>query len=152
MFCDGGDEVFRPVTCVRRDDESRVRLTALDGRVDSAGREQLRARVADFFREVDALLMPVAVVSAIAHNHDKPLARRKIHTDGGARPYLDMFGWAGLATVAYLPATVVPVGRTPSGLPVGIQIVGPHLEDRTTLAAARCVEELLGGFVPPPGC
>src|SRR4029078_8761312 len=44
MFCDGGDEVFRPVTCVRRDDESRVRLTALDGRVDSAGREQRRAR------------------------------------------------------------------------------------------------------------
>ena len=115
-------------------------------------REQLRARVADFFREVDALLMPVAVVSAIAHDHDKPLARRKIHTDGGTRPYLDMFGWVGLATVAYLPATVVPVGRTPSGLPVGIQIVGPYLEDRTTLAAARCVEELLGGFVPPPGC
>ena len=115
-------------------------------------REQLRARVADFFREVDALLMPVAVVSAIAHDHDKPLARRKIHTDGGTRPYLDMFGWVGLATVAYLPATVVPVGRTPSGLPVGIQIVGPYLEDHTTLAAARCVEELLGGFVPPPGC
>jgi len=115
-------------------------------------REQLRARVADFFRKVDALLMPVAVVSAIAHDHDKPLARRKIHTDGGTRPYLDMFGWVGLATVAYLPATVVPVGRTPSGLPVGIQIVGPYLEDRTTLAAARCVEELLGGFVPPPGC
>ena len=115
-------------------------------------REQVRARVADFFREVDALLMPVAVVSAIAHDHDKPLARRKIHTDGGTRPYLDMFGWVGLATVAYLPATVVPVGRTPSGLPVGIQIVGPYLEDRTTLAAARCVEELLGGFVPPPGC
>jgi len=115
-------------------------------------RERLRARVADFFREVDALLMPVAVVSAIAHDHDKPLARRKIHTDGGTRPYLDMFGWVGLATVAYLPATVVPVGRTPSGLPVGIQIVGPYLEDRTTLAAARCVEELLGGFVPPPGC
>jgi len=96
--------------------------------------------------------MPVAVVSAIAHDHDKPLARRKIHTDGGTRPYLDMLGWVGLATVAYLPATVVPVGRTPSGLPVGIQIVGPYLEDRTTLAAARCVEELLGGFVPPPGC
>jgi amidase len=115
-------------------------------------REQLRARVADFFREIDALLMPVAVVPAIAHNHDEPLARRKIHMDGGTRPYLDMFGWVGLATVAYLPATVVPVGRTPSGLPVGIQIVGPYLEDRTTLAAARCVEELLGGFVPPPGC
>jgi amidase len=79
------------------------------------------------------------------------LAGRKIRTDNGTRPYLDMFGWVGLATIAYLPATVVPVGRTPSGLPVGIQIVGPYLEDRTTLAVARCIEELLGGFVPPPG-
>jgi amidase len=45
----------------------------------------------------------------------------------------------------------VPVGRTAAGLPVGLQIVGPYLEDRTTLAMARHVEELLGGFVPPPG-
>jgi len=62
-----------------------------------------------------------------------------------------MFGWVALATVTYLPATVVPVGRTPAGLPVGIQIVGPYLGDRTTLAVARRIEELLGGFVPAPG-
>jgi amidase len=62
-----------------------------------------------------------------------------------------MFGWVGLATIAYLPATVIPVGRTSQGLPVGIQIVGPYLEDRTTLAVARWVEELFGGFVAPPG-
>ena len=62
-----------------------------------------------------------------------------------------MFGWVGLASVAYLPATVVPVGRAAAGLPVGIQIVGPFLVDRTTLAVARHVEGLLGGFVPPPG-
>ncbi len=42
--------------------------------------------------------------------------------------------WIALATLTHLPATVVPVGRTASGLPVGIQIVGPYLEDRTTLA------------------
>ena len=114
-------------------------------------REQLRIRIAEFFRDNDALLMPVAVVPAIPHTHDQPLARREIRTTGGSRSYLDMFGWAGLATVAYLPATTVPVGRTQTGLPVGIQIVGPYLEDRTTLAVARCLEELLGGFVPPPG-
>ncbi len=59
--------------------------------------------------------------------------------------------WVALATVTHLPATVVPVGHTASGLPVGIQIVGPYLEDRTTLAAAGLIEKLLGGFVPPPG-
>jgi amidase len=114
-------------------------------------REQVRERIAEFFRDVDALLMPVAVVPAIPHDHNTPLASREIRIGDRSRSYLDMFGWVGLATVAYLPATVVPVGRTAQGLPVGIQIVGPYLEDRTTLAVARCIEELLGGFMPPPG-
>ena len=113
-------------------------------------REQMRARVGDFFREVDALLMPVAVVPAIPHDPSEPFLARTISVAGGSRSYLDLFGWLGLATVAYLPATVVPVGRTAQGLPVGLQIVGPYLEDRTTLAVARYVTQLLGGFVPPP--
>lgn len=113
-------------------------------------RAQVRARTAEFFRDVDALLMPVAVVPAIAHDHCEPFIGRTIPLADGSRSYLDLFGWVGLATVAYLPATVVPVGRTAHGLPVGIQIVGPHLEDRTTLAVAAAIEELLGGFVAPP--
>jgi amidase len=115
-------------------------------------REQLRRVMAEFFQDVDALLMPVAVVPAIPHDHSDPFADRVIRTGDGSRPYLDMFGWIALATLAYLPATVVPLGLTAAGLPVGLQIVGPFLEDRTTLAVARCIEELLGGFVPPPGC
>ncbi|MDT5012856.1 MAG: amidase, partial [Mycobacterium sp.] len=39
---------------------------------------------------------------------------------------------------------------TEEGLPVGIQIVGPYLEDRTTLAVGRCIAEAMGGFVAPP--
>jgi amidase len=114
-------------------------------------REQARARMAEYFREVDAVLMPVAVVPAIRHDHSEPFVARTIPSNGATRSYLDMFGWIALATVAYLPASVVPVGRTQDGLPVGMQIVGPYLEDRTTIAVARCIEELLGGFVPPPG-
>ena len=100
-------------------------------------RQQLRARMSDYFRDVDALLMPVAVVPAIPHDHSEPFIERRIHATDGSRSYLDLFGWVGLPTVAYLPATAVPVGRTVDGLPVGVQIVGPYLEDRTTLAVAR---------------
>jgi amidase len=114
-------------------------------------REQIRATMADFFRDVDALLMPVTVVPAIPHDHSEPFTERVIRADGGERPYTDLFGWIALTTLAYLPATVVPVGKTRDGLPVGVQIVGPYLEDRTTLAAGRCVSEVLGGFTPPPG-
>jgi amidase len=94
--------------------------------------------------------MPVTVVPAIPHDHSEPFTDRVIRADGRERPYTDLFGWIALTTLAYLPATVVPVGRTRSGLPVGVQIVGPYLEDRTTLAVGRCVSERLGGFTPPP--
>ncbi len=114
-------------------------------------RQQLRVQMAEFFRDVDALLMPVTVVPAIRHDHSKPFTERVLPNDGGSRSYLDLFGWVGLATVAYLPATVVPAGRTADGLPVGIQIVGPYLEDRTTLAVARNIEDVLGGFMAPSG-
>jgi amidase len=117
----------------------------------NARRERLRAQMADYFRDVDALLMPVAVVPAIPHDHSEPFTSRTIEIDGASRSYLDMFGWITLATIGYLPATVVPVGHTAAGLPVGLQIVGPYLEDRTTLAVGRCVAQELGGFVPPPG-
>jgi amidase len=114
-------------------------------------RERLRARMDEYFRAVDALLMPVVMVPPIAHDHLEPMADRRLVLVDGTRSYFDLFGWVGLATVAYLPATAVPIGRTASGLPVGIQVVGPHLEDRTTLAVARGIERVLGGFVAPPG-
>jgi len=114
-------------------------------------REQIRALMAAFFRDVDALLMPVTIVPAIPHDHSEPFTDRVIRVDGRERPYTDLFGWIALTTMAYLPATVVPVGRTRDGLPVGVQIVGPYLEDRTTLAAGRAIAEVVGGFVPPPG-
>ncbi len=114
-------------------------------------REHLRAMMADFFRGFDVLLMPVTVVPAILHDHSEPFTDRVIRSNGRERPYTDLFGWIALTTLTYLPATVVPVGRTREGLPVGIQIVGPYLEDRTALAAGRRFTEVLGGFVPPPG-
>jgi amidase len=66
--------------------------------------------------------------------------------NGVDRPYLDFLHWVSLPTLAGLPATVAPVGRTKAGLPVGVQIVGARFEDRSTIEAASW----LGGFEPPP--
>jgi amidase len=46
---------------------------------------------------------------------------------------------------------VAPAGLTASGLPAGIQIVAPHLEDRTAIDVAKRIAEVTGGFLPPPG-
>jgi amidase len=50
-----------------------------------------------------------------------------------------------------LPATTVPIAGAERPLPVGVQIVGPYLEDRTTLCFAELMEREFGGFVAPPG-
>ncbi len=69
---------------------------------------------------------------------------------GVERDYLDLFRWIAPAGVAYLPATVVPVGTSADGLPIGVQIVGPFLEDRTTIAVAGMIADLVGGCPRPP--
>ena len=64
-------------------------------------------------------------------------------------PYVDQLFWPGIATCPGLPATAIPLGLSPEGLPVGAQIVGPWLEDRTPLKLAELIEQAWGGFRPP---
>ena len=72
--------------------------------------------------------------------------------NGEPRPYLSQMVWSGLATVAHLPAAAVPVGLTSDGLPVGIQVIGPGLEDRTVVDVACRIEEVLGRLIRPLNC
>lgn len=113
-------------------------------------REQLRAKWAQFFAEFDVVLCPVTPIPAFAHDHSQPQPARTLQIGGQTRAYDELFVWNSLATSAHLPATVVPIGRA-GGLPVGLQIVGPYLEDRTCLDFAGRVSDVLGGFTPPPG-
>ncbi|MCY1555202.1 hypothetical protein D9M68_918390 [compost metagenome] len=71
--------------------------------------------------------------------------------NGRPLPYFDGLQWSSLATVADLPATSIPIGRFIDGLPMGVQLIGPHLEDRTPLRFAQLVEQVLGGFMAPSG-
>jgi len=114
-------------------------------------RAQERARWEQFFETYDVLLTPVTITTAFPHDHSSPQPLRKLRVDGAERCYDDLYAWVSLATSALLPATVVPVGRTPSGLPVGMQIIGPYLEDRTPIDFAARLEAVLGGFQAPPG-
>jgi len=45
----------------------------------------------------------------------------------------------------------MPIGHDKGGLPIGVQIVGGFLDDRTTIAFAGLIEREFGGFSPPPG-
>ncbi len=116
-----------------------------------AARARLRAAWADFFQRFDLLLCPVTPTAANPHDHDPDWYGRTITVNGSPLPYWRQLFWAGLTGAVYLPSTVIPAGRTPDGLPVGVQIVGPYLGDRGTLHAASVLFEALGGFRAPPG-
>lgn len=113
-------------------------------------RARLRRALEAYFRDVDVLLMPVTRTAAPPHLQDGALYSRTLTVNGRPEPYASQFDWIALATVAGLPATSAPAGRTADGLPVGIQVVGAHLADRTTIAFARELAALTGGFAPPP--
>jgi amidase len=115
-----------------------------------AVRARLRHEIAAKFDRFHAILAPIAPVPAFPHD-TRPFQRRSLKTsDGGAIPYTAMLTWISLATALHLPATAVPAGRTPGGLPVGAQLIGPLGGDAKTLSIAQAIDENVRGFTPPP--
>ncbi len=117
---------------------------------DDGARAGLRAQWRELFRSFDAVICPIMPTPAYPHDHSPEQEMRRIDIDGKDYPYPDQLAWPGVATLPGLPATAIPIGLSPQGLPVGVQIVGPWLEDRTPLKLAELVEREFGGFVPPP--
>jgi amidase len=113
-------------------------------------RTQLRAEIDAFFGRFDVLLMPVMPWTAPPHNPQGQLVSREVSVDGRQRPYTDGLGYIALATTLYLPVTTAPIGLSSDGLPVGVQIIGGYMKDKTTLAFAEALAGLMGGYVPPP--
>ncbi len=112
-------------------------------------REHLRWAWRTFFDQYDVLLAPIAATAAFPHDHS-PMEGRTIDVDGTRQPYFQQLFWAGLPGIAFLPSTVIPTGNNASGLPVGIQIIGPAYGDRITIGVARLLEAEGFAFTPPP--
>ena len=113
-------------------------------------RAAVRQRWAEFFSRFDAILMPVAFVPPFPHVHEGNFMTRTLACNGETRPYLDLVRWTILTGMAYLPSTVPPIGLGASGLPIGMQVVGPYGADRRTIRLAARIAELTGGYQVPP--
>ena len=138
------------------DKDPRVRQArgALISHIDWLRVNELRLRIKamwdEFFQSYDVLLCPVTFTTAFDHDHNPDLLGRYIPVDGAERHYSEITVWPSLATISQLPATVVPIGHSPVGLPIGMQVIGPYLEDYTTIAFARVIEGVCSGYTPPP--
>ncbi len=116
-----------------------------------ARRARLQQQWAVFFERFDILVCPVATTPAFAHNQVGERWDRMIPVNGHTQPSTDALFWAGYPGIVGLPATAIPLGLSPDGLPVGAQVIAPAFADPVGLRFARFVEAGLRSFVAPPG-
>lgn len=107
---------------------------------DTAAAEHVRERVWRRFRELfltyDFLLTPAAPVPPypVEKNFPDEIGGKKL------KDYVDWIAPAFLITLVGFPAGSVPAGKTASGLPVGLQIVGPRFSEPRILGLAKLVQ------------
>ena len=114
--------------------------TLLDAWAES---DLLRSKTLESMSDYPVLLCPVA--STPAWRHDE----RSWIVEGRPVDYLDAVRHTQWFNVLAAPAAVVPVGRSPEGLPIGVQIVARPFEDETALGVAAVVDAAFG-YRPPP--
>jgi amidase len=115
-------------------------------------RAHLRKIWQEWFERYDVLICPVMATAAFPHNQKGTFMSRTVEINGAARPYPDLVSWTELIGLLGLPSAVPPVGQTPSGLPVGVQVVSSFLRDREAIRLAGILAEVSGGgYQVPPG-
>ena len=112
-------------------------------------RMSARAAWSRYFDDVDVFLCPTNFIPAFPHD-SRPFDQRTIATPEGERRYDEQPFWISHASLAGLPAVAAPIGMTPSGLPVGVQVIGPLYEDDTAITFAELLADVVGGYRPPP--
>ena len=126
-------ELYRPETLRRI--KSGERVTEVQYQTALRELQKTRAEIADNFREMDVLLTPTTPVPAPRISEltaDTALLRpAELLLLRNTRP-VNVWG---------LPAISLPCGFTPAGLPIGLQIIGPHLGEVKVLQAAYAYEQ-----------
>ena len=107
-------------------------------------RDLVRMQVFAQMREYPVLLCPVAAIPAFRHGE------RSWQVEGKTVQYLDAWSYTEWFNLLGTPAAVVPVGKSPEGLPIGVQIVARPWEEEIVLSVAAALEEQCGGWQRPP--
>ena len=111
-------------------------------------RETVTREFQTFFRDYDVLLTPVALTPAVTHRK----TGAPVELDGVKHVYFDcLASTTAIFNVSGHPAVIVPLGQNSSGLPIGLQIVGPYWSDLELIKFAKKIEFLVQGYKPPRG-
>ena len=113
-------------------------------------REAARLAWQAFFADYDVVIAPMTLDAAFPHVSG-PNDERTLTVDNTTVPYFNNILFPMVAIFSGLPSTAFPAGQNSEGLPLGLQAIGPYLEDLTTLRFAQLLEQAWYGFQPPPG-
>jgi Asp-tRNA(Asn)/Glu-tRNA(Gln) amidotransferase A subunit family amidase len=109
----------------------------------AAERDSLRASILRQMQGIHALLSPVSSGPAFLHGQGT-------WRPGSEQSYRDTMRYSQWLNLTGLPGVSLPMGISPEGLPIGVQIIGhPHTED-LILDVAERLEQLRGAFRQPP--
>lgn len=108
------------------------------------GRDMLRASVVGEMMNCPIILAPVVAQPAFRPDE------KEFEIEGQPVDYLKMFSYSQAYNLLGLPAVVVPCGRSPEGLPIGVQVIGRPFQEEDVLITAALLEEALGGYERPP--
>jgi Asp-tRNA(Asn)/Glu-tRNA(Gln) amidotransferase A subunit family amidase len=107
-------------------------------------RDELRTQFFAQMQVFPVLLCPVAAVPAFRHGE------RSWTVEGKIVKYLDAWSYSEWFNLLGTPGAVVPVGCSPEGLPIGVQVVTRPWEEELALAVAAEIEKQCGGYHEPP--
>ncbi len=107
-------------------------------------RDDVRSRIFSQMQKYPVLLCPVAAIPAFRHGE------RSWQVEGKTVKYLDAWSYCEWFNLLGTPGAVVPVGRSPEGLPIGVQIVARPWQEELVLSVAAALEKQCGGYAPPP--
>jgi Asp-tRNA(Asn)/Glu-tRNA(Gln) amidotransferase A subunit family amidase len=152
LFGTAGGMVLRPLTKGRESELSPLLKEFLrwvgaepphsgDSLLDTwLRRDSVRGRILAQMRQSPILLCPAAAIPAFRHGERSWVVESKTVN------YLDAWSYTEFFNLVGNPGAVVPVGQSPEGLPIGVQIVGRPWEEELVFAVAAEVERECGGF------
>jgi len=119
------------------------KVTSLENRVEMAEnvaravveRERLREELLRWMKLTPLILAPVGATPAFAHGAER------VEVEGRSISIFRAFSYSQTFNVFGLPAVSVPAGRTASGLPIGVQLVGQPGAEMMVLYAAAILEQ-----------
>jgi amidase len=109
-------------------------------------KQELIAQLMDWFDDYDFIIGPTSIGPAFKHNP----RHRPIKYEGRTIPYPEYnFPFTLPYNVCGNPTLIVPGGFSSDGLPIGIQIAGPHHSENELIHFGKLVEAQGYKFQPP---